>query len=165
MVSALVLERGLNLSSCKTVMRPCCECKWELTVVTKYDVSTERPTPNGTIAQPNALSTCDRRCKPFFLWQSMSERSPLKWRAVETPTLDALAPKFQESYKMNKDGHKVKAPSSLVPDSVASCPSSILASLNVFYLDHRVNSCNFGFLREVGSLCAPCVRRRSCCCL
>lgn len=37
----------------------------------------------------------------------MLTRSPLQWRAVEPPALDALVPKFQESYKMKKDGHKV----------------------------------------------------------
>eukprot|EP00752_Nemacystus_decipiens_P016522 g14767.t1 len=36
----------------------------------------------------------------------LSTRSPLQWRAVEPPVLSALAPKFQESYKMKKDGHK-----------------------------------------------------------
>eukprot|EP00903_Cladosiphon_okamuranus_P007894 g7626.t1 len=38
--------------------------------------------------------------------ECVSTRSPLQWRAVEPPALDALAPKFQESYKMKKDGHK-----------------------------------------------------------
>ncbi|CAM9522905.1 unnamed protein product [Laminaria digitata] len=36
----------------------------------------------------------------------LSARSALQWRVIEPPALDALAPKFQESYKMKKDGHK-----------------------------------------------------------
>ncbi|CBJ25573.1 similar to RIKEN cDNA 2610033H07 [Ectocarpus siliculosus] len=44
------------------------------------------------------LSTAIQKCA--------STRSPLQWRAVEPPVLEALAPKFQESYKMKKDGHK-----------------------------------------------------------
>ncbi len=39
--------------------------------------------------------------------QCKSTRAPLRWRAIEPPALDALAPKFQENYKMKKDGHKV----------------------------------------------------------
>ncbi|CAN0101506.1 unnamed protein product [Scytosiphon promiscuus] len=45
------------------------------------------------------LSTASQKC--------ISTRTPLQWRAVEVRTLDALAPKFQESYKMKKDGHEV----------------------------------------------------------
>ncbi|CAM9297716.1 unnamed protein product [Pylaiella littoralis] len=44
------------------------------------------------------LAEATRKC--------LSSRTPLQWRAVEPPALSALAPKFQERYKMKKDGHK-----------------------------------------------------------
>lgn len=70
------------------------------------DISEETGTNKANLLsiQQTALPL---KLPPLLQCQSLSTRVALQWRAVEPPALNALAPKFQESYKMKKDGHKV----------------------------------------------------------
>lgn len=48
------------------------------------------------------------RLSPVLVLQSASSRTPLRWSPMDPPMLNSLAPKFEESYKMKKDGDKVR---------------------------------------------------------